>query len=207
MNKKLTLLLVAAVVTILPAVAVADVMVGGYVNGSGHPISDQFYVQQGSNYATANQTVGFGWTPHPVDESEILGDITIGYMTNETIWAINVLDINFTMGEGQSGYFNITVIVPSALPGGGSGEFPFGSEIWFSTAPFYFSSPGVIDSVGTYHHASLSSAGQKTISFSDVTSTTTIYVAFVIGSGIAAPPPTPAFSLDLFYTNSGNVPV
>ena len=180
MNRKIMILMVAVVATVLPAVAVADVMITGYVNGAGVQASDAFVVQPGSNYASANASAGFGWHANKLSESEILGTIYLGVMSNETIYEINVLDINFT----SSGYFNLTVNVPTILPGSGTGgsAFPSSSEIYFSTTAFTFSN-GAISPTSSSMEASLASGGSTTINFHHVTSGTTIYVAFEVGAG------------------------
>ena len=176
MNRKIMILMVAVVATVLPAVAVADVMVTGYVNGVGTQAPDAFWVQDGSNYASAHSAAGFTWTANSQSESEILGTITLGVMTNETIYEINVLDINFS----APGYFNLTVNVPSALPSSGASDFASGTSIYFSTSPFSFVN-GAISPTST--QVSLSNSGVTTINFGSVSSSTTIYVAFEVGSG------------------------
>ncbi|CAC11524.1 hypothetical protein [Thermoplasma acidophilum] len=198
------LVLVAVVATVLPAVAVADVMVVGYAGGNGHQIGPAFYIQPGSNYAAANETVGFGWHAKSVSESEIIGNMTLGVMTNETIYEINVLDINFTFSSPQSATFNITVNVPSAVPGATTGDsaWPSGTYIYFSTTPFYFAD-GAISNSGTMKSVNLATSGTHTISFTDVTSSTTIYVAFAVGSGsIGSGSSAPSFSLTMVETAS-----
>ena len=176
MNRKIMILMVAVVATVLPAVAVADVMITGNVYGVGSQAPDAFWVQDGSNYASAHSAAGFTWTATSSSESEILGTITLGVMTNETIYEINVLDINFS----APGYFNLTVNVPSILPSSASSEFASGTSIFFSTSPFNFVS-GAISPTTT--EISLSSPGSTTINFGSVSSSTTIYVAFEVGSG------------------------
>jgi len=180
MNRKIMILMVAVVATVLPAVAVADVMITGSINGSGVLASDAFTMQPGSNYAAANASGVIGWVANPSSESEILGTVYLGVMSNETTYEINVLDINFT----ASGYFNLTVNVPSGLPGSsGAAAFPEGTEIYFSTTPFSLST-GAITPTSSSMEASLTTSGSHTtINFGHVTSGTTIYVAFEVGAG------------------------
>jgi hypothetical protein len=175
MNRKIMILMVAVVATVLPAVAVADVMITGNVGVTGTHAKDQFWVQPGSNYAAANTTTGFGWHAKSMSESEILGNITLGYMSNETIYEINVLDINFTAGTGN---FNITVNVPSS----GNDAFPSGTYMYFSESPFYFDGTS-IDSLSAVQTVNLATSGNTLISFLGVTSSTTIYISFSVGSG------------------------
>ena len=171
MNKKVMWLMVGLVAAVLPAVAVADVMLTAYINGSETQVNDAFFVQQGSNYANANALTGFTWTPHVNSESEILGAITLGYMSNETIYEVNVLDVNFT-GLMGSAYFNITVTIPNAATGGT--VFPTDSFIYITdTSQSVVHLPSSI---------SLSVSGSTTLSFT-VTSSSTIYIGFEVGSG------------------------
>ena len=178
MNRKIMILMVAVVATVLPAVAVADVMITGSVQGVGHQIPDQFYLQPGSNYAAAHNITGFTWTGSAVNESEDLGNLTVGYMSNETIYEINVLDINFT--SAAYGNFYINVSVPGSLS---DHEFPSATFMYFSNAPFTFVSGGGVTSTGTWVPVNLHAAGTTTLEFPHVNNSTTIYVAFNMGAG------------------------
>ncbi len=198
MNRKLILVMVAVVATVLPAVAVADVLVVGYSGGTGVQVSPLFYIQPGSNYMAANQTTGFGWHARSSSESEIIGNMTLGVMTNETILEVNVLDINFT--SSQSGTFNITVTVPNAVTSVSTGTtgFPASTFIYFSESPFTISHSGTIISSGTVSSVSLSTVGSTLITFDSVSHSTTIYIAFEVGSGtIGSGTGAPSFSLTM----------
>jgi hypothetical protein len=172
MNKKVMWLMVGLVAAVLPAVAVADVMLTAYINGSETQVSDAFFVQQGSNYANANALTGFTWTPQVNSESEILGAITLGYMSNETIYEVNVLDVNFT-GLIGSAYFNITVTVPNSQITGGA---------VFPTDSFIYITDGQQSITQLPSSVSLSVSGSTTLNFM-VTSSSTIYIGFEVGSG------------------------
>jgi len=192
MNRKIMILMVAVVATVLPAVAVADVMITANVGGVGVNANDQFWVQPGSNYASANATANFGWHAKSASESEILGNITLGVMSNETIYEINVLDINFTAGTGN---FNITVTVPSHS----YDDFPAGTMMYFSESPFTFSG-GAISTSGISHEVNLAVSGHYKITFDGVTHATTIYVAFAVGAGPS--PSSDGFSMSMVYTST-----
>ncbi|PYB68668.1 hypothetical protein DMB44_01925 [Thermoplasma sp. Kam2015] len=181
MNRKMMLVLVAVVATVLPAVAVADVLVVGFSGGTGHEIGPAFYVQPGSNYMAASEAAGFKWTPDMVSSTEFIGNMTIGYMTNETIYEVNVLDINFTSSTSGTFMINITVTNP----------FPEGSYIYFSTSPF----ASTAIPAHTMNFTLSSTASQTALTFSGVHKGETIYVAFVIGSG--APSTAPSFTLTM----------
>ncbi|WP_393972040.1 hypothetical protein OXIME_000641 [Oxyplasma meridianum] len=149
MNRKLMLIMVAAVATILPAVAVADVMIAGSVAGHDVQAKDSFIVQPGWNYLAANKSAGFGWISHMVNSNEVLGNISLGVMTNETIYEINVLDINFT----TTGSFNITVSTSTPLPQS--------TVLYISNAPFSFVN-GVISTTGAEHSFELNKSSTQT---------------------------------------------
>jgi len=179
MNRKIMILMVAVVATVLPAVAVADVMITGSVQGVGHQIPDQFMVQPGSNYAQAHSTAGFTWTSSAVNESEDLGAISMGFMSNETIYEINVLDINFS--SAAYGNFYINVSVPGSLS---QHTFPDNTYLYFSTSPFTFG-VGQVDSTAHVSSVDLHIEGTTTLEFPHVNNSTTIYVAFNMGAGPA----------------------
>jgi hypothetical protein len=178
MNRKIMILMVAVVATVLPAVAVADVMITGSVQGLGHSHVDAFTVQPGSNYMSAHDLTGFTWTSSAVNESEDLGNISLGVMSNETIYEINVLDINFT----GSGYFNITVYVPYS----NGVLFPTDTEIYFSTSPFTMTTSGISPTTNAVSLYGASGSSGTLVNFGHVTSSTTIYIGFVVGAGTPA---------------------
>ena len=156
--------MIAAVAALLPAVAVADVLVNGNFSGSTTQVGDSFYIQEGPNYANAHSLAGLTWTSVTTSESEVLGSVSLGYMTNETITEINVLDINFT-GSGTF-YFNVTVPnVPGVI-------FSTGSTMYISSSPETFGVPG--------NQIALDSDGTTSVSFA-VTSSTTLYIGFLVG--------------------------
>ena len=155
--------MIAAVAALLPAVAVADVLVNGNFSGSATQVGDSFYIQEGPNYANAHSLAGLTWTSVTTSESEVLGSVSLGYMTNETITEINVLDINFT-GSGTF-YFNVTVPnVPGVV-------FSTGSTMYISSSPETFHAPG--------NSIALDSSGTTSMSFT-VTSSTTLYIGFLV---------------------------
>jgi hypothetical protein len=151
------------------------VMITGSVQGLGHSTTDAFIVQPGSNYMAAHDTTGFTWTSSSVNESEDLGNISLGVMSNETIYMVNVLDINFT----QSGYFNLTVVVPYS----NGVLFPTDTEIYFSTSPMTLTAGEI--SGANYEPVSLYAASTSSgvlVDFGHVTSSTHIYIGFVVAT-------------------------
>ncbi|WP_297216061.1 hypothetical protein, partial [Thermoplasma sp.] len=172
-------------------------LVVGFSGGTGVEAQPLFYIQPGSNYMAANMSVGFGWHARSSSESEVIGNITLGVMTNETIYEVNVLDINFT--SSMPGTFNVTINVPSAKTDAASGgsAFPAGTTIYLSESPFYISGTTISNS-GSVDSFSLASPGSHTFTFYNVTDKTTIYVAFEIGSGsILSGKSAPSFSLSM----------
>ncbi|WP_393972063.1 hypothetical protein OXIME_000666 [Oxyplasma meridianum] len=109
MNSKWTLLVVLAVAVMIPAIAVADVMVSGQILIQGLQTSDTFIINHGTNYQSANGSGLFGWIPEKQSPQETLGTVWLGMMSNETITEVNVLEINFTSGVAKNSIFQIDV--------------------------------------------------------------------------------------------------
>jgi len=166
MNRKIMILMVAVVATVLPAVAVADVMITGSVQGLGHSTTDAFIVEPGSNYVAANATAGFGWKAITTSPTEVLGQVTVGYMSNETIFEWNVLEINFT-GK-NTGNFNLTVNGNSNVNGV--------VYMFFSKSPF--PANGTAAKGTSIVNLSAHSTSPYTYTFDNVNSNTHIYFAF-----------------------------
>jgi len=123
MNRKIMILMVAVVATVLPAVAVADVMITGSVSVLGTQAPDSFYLSEGPNYAVANETGVFGFIPAPTGDAS-LGTIDLEGTSNLSVSMINVLEFNFSVHAPGIIYVNLT-----------SSDFPSGSYIAFSTSP------------------------------------------------------------------------
>lgn len=114
MNRKATLLLIAAVATILPAVAVADVMITGQVSIVGTQNTPVFVIQPGPNYAKAHAAgaidfigdtqLGVATVDH---QASSIGIIDLQGISNQTTYLINVIDLNITAGTGTL-YLNLT---------------------------------------------------------------------------------------------------
>ncbi|AKA49305.1 hypothetical protein IX51_09555 [uncultured archaeon] len=171
MNRRLTLLLIAAVSAILPAVAVADVMITGQVGVNGTHNNAAFWLAPGSNFQTADGSIS--WNPY-TGTHNAMGDLQFGTVSNQSTFIINVMQINFapTLGSGMF-YFNSTVSSP----------FVTGSYMYFSLAPLSFSDfnyqglPGEIPTVVNpgVTAFSLTSADSYSVA---VDGSTTIYIGF-----------------------------
>ncbi len=131
MNKKIALLMIAAVTAILPAVAVADVMVTGQLSLESYHHHTAFYFQPGPNYYAANSTNSLGWTPS--------NDATMGTVDLEGSYyvqteMINVLDLNMSISNPAA---------PAAFSGlylnVSSSDFPSGTIMVLSTSQITFS--------------------------------------------------------------------
>lgn len=131
MNRRITLLLVAAVTTILPAVAVADVMITGNVSIVGTQNTPIFYLQPGPNYPSAHAIGAIDWSPvmEATYNSEQVGPLPMATfdlegIANQTTALANVLDLNITINQGVTGilYLNFT------------GNFPAGALVWITSS-------------------------------------------------------------------------
>ncbi len=129
----MTLLLLATVATILPAVAVADVMITGNVNIVGTQNSPVFEIQPGPNYPAAYAAGSIIWNPTPpavlqaVDGQAPMATFDLEGIANQTTALANVLDLNVTIGSEGSPvngdlYVNFT------------GDFPTGTLVWISSS-------------------------------------------------------------------------
>ena len=169
MNRKVTLLLIAAVTAILPAVAVADVMITGNVLVSGTQNTPVFVIQPGPNYATANMIGAIGWTPSNgatvgTDGVASMGTVDLEGIANETTALANVLDLNVTISSGVTGtlYVNFT------------GDFPGVGLVWISTSQMSVQS--VMSQVGGQPLNGTSFSFSGTFSGG----TTTYYISFYL---------------------------
>lgn len=141
MNRKATMILIGAIVAILPAVAIADVMITGQIGIVGTQNSTVFQLVRGPNF---EQTDGYiGWNSY--SSGSFLGDLHLNPTTNQTVLAVNVMEITFSSGT-PAGLFWLN------LTGSSSDTFPEGAYLYVSTslmslsdfaAPYSPDSPGV----------------------------------------------------------------
>ncbi|MHB8359521.1 MAG: hypothetical protein ACYDCP_08495 [Thermoplasmataceae archaeon] len=106
MNRKIMILMVAVVATVLPAVAVADVMITGSVNVSGSNIAP-FYIAEGPNYAAANAAGVISWSSSS-SSGGTMGTLDLNGSSNQTIEMVNVLYFNYTGHVAGTFYINTT---------------------------------------------------------------------------------------------------
>lgn len=175
MNRKVTLLLITAVTTILPAVAVADVMITGNVSIVGTQNTPVFYLQPGPNYPSANAIGAINWNPQIIGEPTVavnqplpMATFDLEGISNQTTALANVLDLNVTIAAGVNGvlYVNFT------------GDFPTGTLVWITSSMATVA--GVMSGVGgqDINSASFQYNGPF------VGGTTTYYMSFLLPAGI-----------------------
>lgn len=140
MNKKMTFLIVALVSTILPAVAVADVMISGNVGINGTANTPVFYLTPGPNFQTADGSIA--WNHYT--SGNYMGDLKFAEVSNQTTFIINVMKIVFNPNT-PSGMFYLNSTISSA--------FTAGSVMYLSLAPMSYSDfsysglPGAVPSI------------------------------------------------------------
>ena len=167
MNRKIMILMVAVVATVLPAVAVADVMITGSVSVLGSNVQDSFYLSEGSNYAAANATGVFGFTPAHSGVAS-MGTINLEGMSNLSVSMINVLDFNYSLNTGGIIYVNIS-----------SSNFTSGSYVAFSSTPM----TSMLGSTPPSNSYPLDTTGDYTITVSGPTSGT-YFLGFYLPAGM-----------------------
>ena len=109
MNKRIGIMLVIAVSVLLPAVAVAEVMVNGNIGVSATLASSTIQVHEGPNYLGVNGVEDSSFTTVSNSASEIFGKLDPQSISNETAWAINFLYITFSTSSNGPGWFNVSV--------------------------------------------------------------------------------------------------
>jgi len=166
MNRKIMILMVAVVATVLPAVAVADVMITGSVSVHGTQAKDSFYLSEGSNYAVAKETGVFSFTPAASGVAS-MGTIDIEGMSNLSISMINVLDFNYNLEAPGVVYVNIS-----------SSNFPAGSYVALSSTPM----TTMLTSTPPANSYPLSTTGSYTITIGAAASGT-YYLGFYLPAG------------------------
>ncbi len=118
MNRKIALLMIAAITVILPAVAVADVMVTGQVSLESMHQHTAFKILEGPNYAAANSTNSIGWISA---QNSTMGTIDLEGSYYVQTEMINVLTLNIAQSNPAAPatfmglYLNVS---SSSLPAG-----------------------------------------------------------------------------------------
>lgn len=100
MNRKATVLMIAVVAAVLPAVAIADVMITGSFTLQTGSNNVAWYLQPGSNYPEAYEMGAIEWTPSEGPSSMGVLDLQ-GSMIADT-YMLNVLDLHFGLSPQAS---------------------------------------------------------------------------------------------------------
>ena len=119
MNKKIGIMLVIAVSVLLPAVAVAEVMVNGNISVSATSVSSTIQVHKGPNYDQVYDVEDSSIQPTVSSASEYFLKLDTEFISNETVWAVNFLYVTFSTSYTGPGWFNISV---SSSNFGGTGS-------------------------------------------------------------------------------------
>ena len=168
MNRKIMILMVAVVATVLPAVAVADVMITGSVSVLGTNVQDSFYLTEGPNYAVANQTGVFGFIQAPNGVAS-MGTIDLEGMSNLSVSMINVLEFHYDLNAPGVVYLNVT-----------STDFPSTSYVAYSSSLMTSELPSSMPS----NAFALSTSGDHALSFSSAPGSGTYYLGFYLPAGM-----------------------
>jgi hypothetical protein len=129
MNRKMTFLVIALVSTILPAVAVADVMITGNVSIQGTANSNVFYLTPGPNFQAADGSIAWNHYNHYTTNNHYMGDLKFAEVSNQTTFIINVMEIVFNPNT-PAGMFYLNSTVGS--------PFTTDSVMYLSLAPMTF---------------------------------------------------------------------
>lgn len=142
MNRKMTLLLIATVTAILPAVAVADVLVTGQFTLESYHHHTAFELQPGPNYWAANTTNSIGWT---AQQGNTMGTIDLQGSELVQTEMINVLDLNFTVSNpaAPASFMGLYLNVSSST-------FPVGTVMVISTSALSFA---LLETTSVTHYA------------------------------------------------------
>ena len=170
MNRKLTFLVVALIATIMPAVAIADVMITGDVNIHGTSNAPVFYLTKGSNFQAADGSIA--WNSY--SSQNYMGDLKFAEVSNQTTFIINVMEIHFT-STLPTGTFYLNSSVSS--------PFVSGSTMYLSLSPMSFGDfsysglPGAVPVITNPAVTAFPLTGSQTFS-TPVDGTTIIYIGF-----------------------------
>lgn len=187
MNRKLTIAIVAVIATILPAVAVADVMITGTFDIEGGTNGNVFYFQPGSNYQTAHNDGLITWIEPTTPSTQ--GTIDLQGIDNQSVQMVNVLDLNFSTSPTAIPppfvlYLNIT-----------NSDFPAGVAMVLSTSPLtlpelaatsvqnYVGTPIPVNCALSTTQVGVYLSQNPSLILTNFNGGTTIYIGFIVPSG------------------------
>lgn len=160
----------ALVATIMPAVAIADVMITGNIGIQGTSNSNTFYLTPGSNFQAADGSVS--WSAYTIGHT--MGELKFGQVSNQTTFIINVMEIHF-VSSAPSGMFYLNSTIHTA--------FVPNSTMYLSLSPMSFSDfsysglPGAVPVITNSAITAFSLSGSQSFS-TPVDGSTIIYIGF-----------------------------
>jgi len=131
MNRKIMILMVAVVATVLPAVAVADVMITGSISVHGSQAPDMVYLAEGPNYATASSSSLLTFTNGSGLPAATIGSLGIEGMADANVTMLNVLYLNYSVSTSGTLWINVT---GTDFPSGAYAELSTSTLTSFSSA-------------------------------------------------------------------------
>ena len=108
MNRKIMILMVAVVATVLPAVAVADVMISGSISVLGSQAPEMVYLSAGPNYGTAHNNNLFTFTNGTGSPTATIGSIELEGMADANVSLLNVLYLNYSVPTSGMLWVNVS---------------------------------------------------------------------------------------------------
>ena len=187
MNRKMTLLLIAAVATILPAVAVADVMITGEISLEGNHHHTAFEFQPGPNYYAANMSNSIGWMPA---QGDTMGTLDLQGSIFVYTYMINVIDLNTTVSnpaapaQSKVLYLNVS---SSTLPAGtimtiSTSEITF-AQLWGTPVTTYTGTPIPVDTSSTSTVVAVDLSQNPPLAIPPIGPSDTFYLGFILPPG------------------------
>lgn len=181
MKSRAIKVVIVAVAMILPGIAVADVMISGTLGINGTQNSPAFYFTKGPNF---NAVAYAGYLFFAPQTTGKMAEIDFQGIANQSIFALNALEVAFSSGVSGTFYLNFT---------GGQYAFPPGSTIYLSTSQLGYSdfgsvgSPTVTPTITTsptLQEVNFHLALGSTVSTSwTVTGSTIIYISYYLPAG------------------------
>lgn len=192
MNRKFALLMIAAVTVILPAVAVADVMVTGQVSLESMTQHTAFRILTGPNYAAANSTNSIGWIPA---SNDLMGTIDLEGSYHVQTEMINVLELNIAQSNPSAPattmglYLNVS---SSTLPAGtvmaiSTSQISFNTLTTTPVTSYSAGDPAIVVNAGSLSTVvSVDLSQNPHLLISGFSPTQNLYLSFLLPPGMYA---------------------
>lgn len=196
MNRKMTLLLLAAVTAILPAVAVADVLVTGTITLESYHHHTAFELQPGPNYAAANSTNSIGWTSDALSAQGLMGMVDLEGSLYVQTEMVNVLDLNFTVSNPAAPasfmglYLNVSssTFIPGTIMVISDYQVTFAGMEATPVTPYSAGDPSIGLSVAAPHTniVAVDLSQNPHLLITSFAPAQTLYISFILPPGIYA---------------------